>query len=107
MKKLIIIASALATTMFVGCNKASSFLEYRKESQKQACLTNMNQIRSAAEMCRLSGKKPTRENLFGLDGYIKVELTCPLGGTYKITADDKRVKVACPHADEGHVLPEE
>lgn len=87
---------------------SENFLEYRQTSQKFACISNMKQIQAAVEMSLMSDKKPTPENLYGPDKYIKVEPKCPLGGSYiikKTPGEDSDYKIICPHADKGHVLP--
>ena len=84
------------------------------EAKKDACIANMEQIAYACEMCVRSGKEPIPSNIYGPDGYIRKELTCPLGGTYAIKRLHESVDVVsplggnfgvvCPHADKGHVL---
>ena len=86
---------------------SSNLLEYRRARQEIVCICNMKQIQAAVEQTMMAGTaKPTLKDLFGPDKYIKVELKCPLGGSYiiKYTGDD--YTITCPHADKGHVLPQ-
>ncbi len=82
-----------------------NFAKYRTESMRNACISNMKMIECAAEQCQMCGKKPTDENLYGPDKYIKSKLSCPMGGQYILESDGSNVKVICPNAAEGHKLP--
>ena len=71
-----------------------NFAKYRKESQKNACISNMSTIKTAAEnwcseSANLKATSVTVEDLVGKEagqGYLKKAPTCPGGGTeYTIT----------------------
>ena len=80
-----------------------------ESDSRQTCIGIMKMLHDAGEQCLLMGKKPTPENLYGPNNYLRTEPRCPLGGRYRVSVDEERggVKVTCPHADEGHVLPNE
>ena len=61
-----------------------NFVKYRKSSQATACVSNLKQIQAAKEQCAMAGKTLDASNLYGVNGYIKVEPTCPGQGTYTI-----------------------
>ena len=86
---------------------SSNLLEYRRARQEIVCICNMKQIQAAVEQTMMAGTaKPTLKDLFGPDKYIKVELKCPLGGSYIIKYPGDDYTITCPHADKGHVLPQ-
>lgn len=60
-----------------------NFVKYRKNSQANACISNLKQIQTAKEQLAMSGKEITTANLFGANGLIKVEPTCPADKTKK------------------------
>ena len=66
-----------------------NFIKYRKSSQATACVSNLKQIQAAKEQCSMAGKELTSANLYGVNGYIKVEPTCPSKGTYTIGGADE------------------
>ena len=67
----------VAAVLTTGC-------EYRAESQKTSCISNLKMLQAAVEQCRIAGQNPTKENVFGPNKYIKAELKCPAGGTYTL-----------------------
>ena len=96
--------AAVATN---GVKKAdSSYSSYRKNAQKEACISNMKQLQSAGEMYLLNhSSTPTVSDLCGPDKYLRTEPTCPVdGSSYRIYREDGGIKVSCPNADEGHEL---
>ena len=67
-----------------------NFLKYRRNSRASACVSNLKQIQSALEQCKLAGKETTTANLYGPLGYIKVEPKCPAQSSvaYNLPSDD-------------------
>ena len=90
-----------------------NFVRYRKTSQMNACISNIKQIKGAAEQSKLNGGGVTDADLFGNDKYIKVKPTCPGDSTKSYTITDNAetgVSVVCegdPGGDYAHVLPED
>ena len=92
-----------------------NFVKNRKESQRRACIANMHLIVTSAENWRTENHMDMigdnwKEKLLGPANYIKVEPTCPCGGTYTVTVSTQEgleeVVVTCSHADDmNHVLP--
>ena len=87
-----------------------NFIKSRQVSQENACVANMNQIRSALEQCLMNGiTNPTTEQV---SDYIKggiSKLVCPTtkaAYTYTITGTgvDLTTTVTCP---AGHKFPED
>ncbi len=70
-----------------------NFIAYRNESQENACTSNANSIKTAAETWLSkpgnADKTPTMDNIAPADGtgYIKKAPTCPAGGSYTIGKD--------------------
>ena len=87
----------------------SSFFEYRKEAQKAACISNMKQLQTAAELYMTQKDSiPTIRDLCGpeKDKYIMVEPTCPKDGShYLISRGDGGFEIKCGSGDPEHVLP--
>ena len=85
-----------------------NFIKRRSDSKRAACISNMRQIEVACETYLLSNpnKVPTLDDICGPEKYIRSEPLCPLGGRYKISMENGTVGVSCPHAAEGHVLPD-
>ena len=68
-----------------------------------ACVSNMKQIQAAYEQMLMAGKTvKAMSDLWGADGYFKVEPKCPLGVSYQI---DKDGNVTCSSGEKGHALP--
>lgn len=68
-----------------------NFMKARDTSRTKACVANLRQIDTAKMQWAMDEKKvgsdtPTSANL--IPTYIKNELTCPAGGTYKINKVD-------------------
>lgn len=91
-----------------------NFLQYRQASRQAACISNMKQLQTAAEMCLMCDKPITDANLFGPNGYFKRKPTCPCGGEYIILVDKNKpagYSISCPNAKTDpkfpHVLAEE
>ena len=90
-----------------------NFAKYRKESQKNACISNMSTMKTAAENWsstdNLTATTVTIADLVGTkkgQGYLKKAPTCPAGGEYSIartTVNDPWV-VTC--TAEGHKDPD-
>ena len=73
-----------------------NFIKYRRSSQATACVSNLKQIQSAKEQCLMAGDTSFAK-LYGATGYIKVEPTCPAGGTY--TPGDSTTDPVCSYND--------
>lgn len=86
-----------------------NFITYRKTSQMNACISNLKQIQSAVEQCKLAGKEVSAANVYGTDKYIKVAPTCPATkAEYALPAGD--ADPVCPNPtvagdDYKHMLP--
>ena len=67
-----------------------NFVKYRKNSQANACISNLKQIQTAKEQLAMAGKSLDDNNLFGANGLIKVKPTCPADkdAAYTIGAAD-------------------
>src|SRR6266849_8625554 len=66
-----------------------NFVKARSASQKSACIANLKQVSGAKSTWALEQKKvnsdsPADTDLFGANQYIRVQPTCPGGGTYTI-----------------------
>ena len=74
-----------------------NFVKYRRNSQAAACVSNLKQLEAASEQWRMAGNgrtsAPTMADICGKTGYIKVEPTCPAGGTY--TLGDETTSPTC------------
>ena len=91
-----------------------NFIKYRADARKQACVSNMKQLQTAAESWRTSTGNatgvPSKDDLVGTETtkYIRkvaAQFTCPEGGDYTITAVDNVIKVTCTHeSDLQHIL---
>ena len=86
-----------------------NFVKYRKSSQATACVSNLKQIQAAKEQCSMAGKELTPANLYGANGYIKVEPTCPSKGDYTIGDSDAdptcSIGVNTEDSSFSHALP--
>ncbi len=83
-----------------------NFVKARETSRTNACINNLRQIDGAKQQWALETKAaptetPADTDLYGADAYIKVEPTCPAGGTYAI--NDLSQAPTCTIDD--HVLP--
>ena len=94
-----------------------NFVKNRSESQRRACIANMRFIATSAENWRTENRMAMigdnwKTELVGPANYIKVEPTCPCGGTYTVTVSDEEgqeeVVVTCSLEESmGHKLPPE
>jgi prepilin-type N-terminal cleavage/methylation domain-containing protein len=94
-----------------------NFVKNRRESQRRSCIANMHLIMTSAENWRTENKMEMigddwKTKLVGAANYIKVEPTCPCGGTYTVIVSDEeeleQVVVTCSlAANMNHVLPPE
>jgi len=81
-----------------------NFIKSRKQSQMNACIANLKQIQGAKEQALLAGITTLNATtLFGSDKYIKVEPTCPAGGSYTIGNSD--TDPTCPNATTDTAYP--
>lgn len=72
-----------------------NFVKYRKNSQANACIGNLKQIQTAKEQLAMAGKPLSEENMYGSDGLIKVEPTCPADKSAKYTIGAADEDPAC------------
>jgi len=102
-KLLKLVCFSLLALTVVGCG--------RKEAQTAACIANMKQLQTAAELyVTQKGKQnstPTLKDLCGgPDKFIKVDLTCPKDGShYQISRGVDGFEIKCGSGDPEHVLP--
>ena len=89
-----------------------NFVRYRKESQKNACISNLKQLQTGAEQWAMSNSGvPTLENIVGTtaDSFVKKDPTsfkCPAGsGTYSFATDEAGNVIPSCSGDSTHVLP--
>jgi prepilin-type N-terminal cleavage/methylation domain-containing protein len=89
-----------------------NFVKSRRESQKNACISNMKQIVGAIEQYKLAGNvtPPTIDLLYDNGkGLLRTEPKCPASGTYTITDETATdpVTVTCTKSGDPdlHVLP--
>lgn len=75
-----------------------NFVKYRKNSQANACISNLKQIQTAKEQLAMAGKPINASNLFGVDGLIKVEPTCPADKTAKYEPGDADTDPVCKYS---------
>jgi len=62
-----------------------NFINYRKQSQATACVSNLKQIQSAKEQALMAGKSiADMSAIVGSDKFIKTTPTCPASGSYTI-----------------------
>ncbi len=89
-----------------SAEKPSSYSSYRKDSQKAACINNMRQLQTAAEVYMINHESPPSVyDLCGPDKLIRTKPTCPLdNSSYRIYRENGEIKVSCPNAGEGHTL---
>ena len=86
-----------------------NFIQNRKDSQKNACISNLKQMAGACEQIKMKGLVPTNAGGGEADvsTYIKGydNLTCPSNkssGAYAVPANDD--EPACPANEAEHVL---
>ena len=62
-----------------------NFINYRKQSQATACVSNLKQIQAAKEQALMAGKTAAAmTDLVGSDKYIKTTPKCPATGSYTV-----------------------
>ena len=84
----------------------SSYSSYRRNAQKESCISNMKMLQTASEMYMLDhSSTPTVYDLCGPGKYLQKKPTCPTDGSnYRIYRENGQIKVSCPNAYEGHTL---
>ena len=101
---------ALVPAAFAGGLLAAiavpNFVKARETAQKNACINNLRQLDGAKEQWAIEhskkvGARPSGQDLYGPNGYMKHQPVCPAGGTY--TINPIGTNPTCSHA--GHVLP--
>jgi len=93
--------------LFMAAMAIPSYFPARPYAQWNACIYNLKTIqeakaRWASEHGQLTSGLPTEADLFGEGKYIKHDLQCPRGGTYRIGSVAENP--TCSHADLGHRL---
>ena len=61
-----------------------NFVRYRRNSQANACISNLKQLQTAVEQAKMNGKGGDWTDIIGATLYIKVSPTCPAGGSYTL-----------------------
>ena len=91
-----------------------NFVRYRKESQKNACISNLKTIQGAVEQAKMAGVTTVNKAaIIGADKYIKTEPHCPAtsGGfdaSYNIPnndTDNPTCKIMGSDTSYPHALP--
>jgi competence protein ComGC len=82
-----------------------NFVKARTTAQMNACISNLRQIDGAKQMWALEHKKvetdkPTDQDLAS---YLKLQQTCPAGGTYTMNSVGEKPTCSIP----SHQLPSE
>ena len=87
-----------------------NFVRYRKESQKNACISNLKQLQTAVEQAKMQGAYTgASTDIIGSTLYIKVAPKCPTCNSYSYTlpgADEDTAVPTCEKSSDGHVLPD-
>ncbi|MFW5894176.1 MAG: competence type IV pilus major pilin ComGC [Verrucomicrobiota bacterium] len=83
-----------------------SFIKARETSQKNACINNLRQIKSAWNQIAINENK-TDTTTDEVNDYLdSPNPTCPTEGTaYELETDDINADPECPDDIDGHVLP--
>ena len=81
-----------------------NFVRYRKESQKNACISNLKQLQTAVEQAKMAGGTGAWTEIIGKEKFIKVTPTCPAGGSYTLNNADDTGVPACSLTTDGHKL---
>ena len=88
-----------------------NFIKARAISQKNACIANLKQIDGAINTWALEKQKVNTQTvdtseLYGPQNYIKVQPSCPAGGTYTHRTVGANPQIDCSlSTNEGHTLP--
>ena len=91
-----------------------NFVRYRKESQKNACISNLKTIQGAIEQAKMAGvASPAKADIIGPNKFIKTEPHCPAtsGGfdaSYTIPnndTDNPTCKISGSDTTYPHALP--
>ncbi|NLB69013.1 MAG: prepilin-type N-terminal cleavage/methylation domain-containing protein [Lentisphaerae bacterium] len=93
-----------------------NFLQNRRDSQKNACISNMKQLAGAIEQIKMKGYEPLwsadevddDEKTAGVGAYVKGfpdDVTCPVNNAEYEEPDnldepDEEAKVVCPNVDD-------
>ena len=75
-----------------------NFVKYRKNSQANACISNLKQIQTAKEQLAMAGKPLEDNNLFGANGLIKVKPTCPADKSAAYTIGEADADPTCNYS---------
>ena len=126
---LVEIMIVVAIIVILAAIAIPNFLQYRKDSQKNACIANMKQLAGAVEQIKMKGytakwdasavddtEKTAGVGLyvkgFTGDGSANDKVTCPTTqtkyadpGTSLEAGSEDEVKVVCPTTVAGHVYP--
>ena len=91
-----------------------NFIKARKTTQKNACIDNLRSIEGAIEQSLMAPKDDgsawTYAEMFGQDGFIKVEPKCPSTKAVYVPDMAGTTRPVCPNPDVAgtgyeHVLP--
>lgn len=84
-----------------------NFIQSRKKSQTNACISNLKQIQGACEQCLLAGNTPSAATIYGATLYIKVAPTCPAVANSAYTIPSDGTDPVCPNVGTyaDHKLP--
>lgn len=96
----VIVVSAIL--VILAAIAVPSYMKSRLETNRNACIENMAKIASAVEQAKTMGfNEPTREQLFGADGFIRTVPVCPSTRLPYTQFNPPR----CPSGIEDHVCP--
>ena len=91
-----------------------NFIKARKTTQMNACIDNLRSIEGAIEQSLMAPKDDgsawTYAEMFGQDGFIKVEPKCPSTQAVYVPVMDGSARPVCPNPNVAgtryeHVLP--
>ena len=78
------------------------YMRYAMEARKSACIANMKEIEAAVELAKMGGHAvPAKEDVFGMDKYIKTMPTCPSSKSPYVVFDPPE----CPSGEATHLMP--
>ncbi len=76
-----------------------NFVRYRRNSQANACISNLKQLQTAVEQAKMNGKDGAWTDIIGATLYIKVSPTCPAGGSYTLNNGEDTGVPTCSYTD--------
>lgn len=101
----LVAAAVVAPVGLLAAIAIPNFVKARETAQRNSCIANLRQIDGAKQQWAIENKRkasdqPRPDELYGASLYIKLQPTCPSGGTYSINAVSK--DPACSHP--GHSI---